>query len=254
MNRKRWQRHELLAAFALYCRTPFGRLDRRNPDIVRMASLLERTPSAVAMKLCNFASLDPVQKARGISGLGNASRADRALWDEFQGDSTALASASEQAYIELAHRGAAPGLDAPDMLAESTETETAAERRVRLVQGFFRAAVLTSYDMRCAVCELGIVDLLNASHIIPWRVNTRRRADPSNGLSLCALHDRAFDRGLITVDEALRTVVSPRILSEPPLPVLEAAFLQVHGRPIHSPHRFAPDPVALEYHRNHVFR
>jgi predicted restriction endonuclease len=219
-----------------------------------MASLLERTPSAVAMKLCNLASLDPVQQARGIRGLGNASQADRALWDELQRDPAAFAYASEQAFMQLERSQAGTVMDAPDALAEGMDTETTAERRVRLVQRFFRAAVLTSYHMRCAVCDLGVVDLLNASHIIPWRVSTERRADPTNGISLCALHDRAFDRGLITVDEAFHIVVSPRVLSEPPLPLLDAAFVQVHGKSICFPDRFAPDPAALEYHRKHIFR
>jgi hypothetical protein len=72
----------LLIAFRLYCRTQFGRLHYRNPAIIELAPLLARTPSAVAMKACNFASLDPVQRARHIAALGNVSRADRALWEE----------------------------------------------------------------------------------------------------------------------------------------------------------------------------
>lgn len=52
---KLWTRDELLIAFNLYCRTPFGRLHRGNPDIIAMAELLGRTPSSVSMKLCNFA-------------------------------------------------------------------------------------------------------------------------------------------------------------------------------------------------------
>ena len=55
----RWTRQQLKLAFHLYCQLPFGRLHRRNPEIVDLAELLGRTPSAVAMKLVNFASLDP---------------------------------------------------------------------------------------------------------------------------------------------------------------------------------------------------
>jgi predicted restriction endonuclease len=39
--------------------------------------------------------------------------------------------------------------------------------------------------------------MLNASHIIPWSIDEKRRADPGNGLALCAFHDRAFERGII---------------------------------------------------------
>ena len=83
MNRRPWSRDELLVAFRLYCGTPFGKLHQHNPEIIETARLLGRTPSAVGMKAINFASLDPVQQARNITALGNTSRADRALWDEF---------------------------------------------------------------------------------------------------------------------------------------------------------------------------
>ena len=39
-NRRNWSRDELLAAFNLYCRTPFGRLHRGNPDIIALAGRL----------------------------------------------------------------------------------------------------------------------------------------------------------------------------------------------------------------------
>ena len=59
-----WTRDELLVAFNLYCKTPFGRLHQRNPEIIRLASALGRTPSALAMKLVNFASLDPASATK----------------------------------------------------------------------------------------------------------------------------------------------------------------------------------------------
>ncbi len=52
-----WTRDQLLVAFRLYCRTPFGKLHQHNPEIIHLAAKLGRTPSAVGMKACNFASL-----------------------------------------------------------------------------------------------------------------------------------------------------------------------------------------------------
>jgi putative restriction endonuclease len=43
-----WTRDELLVCFNFYCRTPFGKYHRNNPDIIRLAEALNRTPSAVA--------------------------------------------------------------------------------------------------------------------------------------------------------------------------------------------------------------
>ena len=51
VSRRVWTRQELLVAFALYCRLPFGRLHSRNPEIVQFAEAIGRTPSALAMKL-----------------------------------------------------------------------------------------------------------------------------------------------------------------------------------------------------------
>ena len=125
--------------------------------------------------------------------------------------------------------------------------------RVRLVQQFFRQSVLSSYDFACTICQLALPRLLNASHIIPWSVSVDRRADPSNGLSLCALHDRAFDRGLIAIDEDYRVSVSNEARTDDPPELHRVALLAIDGRPIHMPERFTPDPEALAYHRENVF-
>ncbi|MEO6353373.1 MAG: hypothetical protein ABIO19_15380 [Burkholderiaceae bacterium] len=79
-----WTREQLLVAFNLYCQLPFGKLDQRNPDIIRFAAMIGRTPSALAMKLVNIASLDPVITDSGRKGLNGASKLDRAMWDEMQ--------------------------------------------------------------------------------------------------------------------------------------------------------------------------
>jgi putative restriction endonuclease len=80
----KWNIHELKLALALYCQLPFGKMHSRNHDIIRMAEKIGRTPSAVAMKLVNFASLDPEIVNSGRSGLGNASAMDRQVWNKFQ--------------------------------------------------------------------------------------------------------------------------------------------------------------------------
>ena len=79
-----WTRQQLLAAFALYCRLPFGRLHRGNSEIIRVATAIGRSPSALAMKLTNIASLDPAITATGRAGLTGASAADRQMWQEME--------------------------------------------------------------------------------------------------------------------------------------------------------------------------
>ena len=252
---RNWSRDELLLAFRLYCRTPFGKLHQHNPDIIALAHLVGRTPSAVGMKTCNFASLDPAQQARNIAGLGNASRADRSLWDEFATNPEAIAAEAEAVYARLALDQAAlaepPELDAEIIPVGPTEVERTV--RARRIQRFFRAAVLTSYDHRCAISGIAVPELLNASHIIPWRVSVERRADPRNGICLNALYDRAFDRGLITFDDNLRVIVSTRLHIEDAPPLHRNALLAIHGQAMRTPNRFLPDSRAMAYHREQVF-
>jgi hypothetical protein len=50
----------------------------------------------LAMKLVNFASLDPAITASGRKGLGNASATDRQVWNEFHADWDRLAVQSSK--------------------------------------------------------------------------------------------------------------------------------------------------------------
>lgn len=251
-RRRAWSRCELLLAFRLYCNTPFGKLHRSNPDIVALAHLLDRTPSAVAMKAVNFASLDPVLRARGIAGLGNASEQDKRLWQQFSDNPEEVAAAAEDAYEALARRDF-DNLETQQSIPDGP-TETTRPVRVRRVQAFFRSAVLVSYENRCALSDIAIPELLTACHIIPWNVSMKRRADPTNGIALNALYDRAFDRGLITFDENFRTVLSSRLRDGNAGAFQKRVFASMEGRPLRLPVRFAPDPEALRYHRENVFR
>ncbi len=248
--RRGWTRDELLIALRLYMRSPFGTLHGRNREIISLAARIGRTPSALAMKACNFASLDPAFRASNRRGLSGASDADRTLWAEFAGNAEMVAVEAEDAFARVI-----PPPDAEYQLPEIPEGETEVFRtiRARRVQSFFRAAVLTSYGSRCAITGLGIPDVLVASHIIPWSVSIERRADPTNGLCLNALFDRAFDRGLITIDEGHRVVVSRKLSEAAERADLECSIREAHGRPMRLPSRLAPDPVALVHHRDAIF-
>src|SRR5450830_1787031 len=90
-----WTREQLLVAFNLYCQLPFGKFHSRNPDIIRLAALIDRTPSALAMKLVNIASLDPLITDTGRVGLKGSSKLDRAMWDEMQNDWNSFAIQSQ---------------------------------------------------------------------------------------------------------------------------------------------------------------
>ncbi|NVO84482.1 hypothetical protein [Hymenobacter terrestris] len=88
-----WNRDELLLAINLYCKLPFGQLHKGNPEIIRLAGLLGRTASSIALKLVNFASLDP---SLDRTGMSNASKLDRQVWAEFYADWAGRVLESEQ--------------------------------------------------------------------------------------------------------------------------------------------------------------
>jgi len=248
MTRRPWSRDELLVTFNLYCKLPFGKLHRGHPRIIDLADHLQRTPNAVAMKLVNLASLDPEIRESGRRGLPNASRADRAIFDEFYADSEALAAASEAAWERLVD-----GVSdvAPTESAGPTEVERTI--RARRVQRFFRESLLINYERRCAISEIGLPGLLNASHIIPWATDVKRRADPRNGILLCTVYDRAFDQGLITFDEKHRLILHDRLKADDHPAMIDRMFRSIEGAPLKLPKRAQPDPEALAYHRREVF-
>lgn len=252
MNRRNWTRDELLIVFRYYCTTPFGKLHSRNPEIIEIAGGVNRTPSAVAMKACNFASLDPAHRKRNIRALKNVSRADREIWEEFHSDWERLVLESEKAYSRLLDRSTGSDLIDSIKIPEGP-SEIKRTINARRLQGFFRAAVLASYENCCAISGATIPDLINASHIIPWRIDKSRRADPSNGIALNVLYDRAFDRGLIAFDNSSRVMVSSKLKLPKLSKIHKLTLVDIEGKKLQAPKRFAPDPDAIAYHREEIF-
>jgi putative restriction endonuclease len=69
----------------------------------------------------------------------------------------------------------------------------------RLHQARFRNQVLDAYRERCAVCVLRVRPLLDAAHIVP-DVDPKPVIAVNEGLSLCAIHHRAFDAKILRYD------------------------------------------------------
>ncbi len=251
MTRQNWTRDQLLKALALYCQIPFGKMHSRNPAVIALAQAIGRTPSAVALKLVNFASLDPELRERGVGGMGNTAAADRDIWNEFFGKWDVLADNAvviEPFVEEIEPRSRLVPAGAP-----SGPTEVRREVTTRRGQSFFRAAVLAAHDGRCCITGITSEPLLRASHIVPWSHDPALRLDPRNGLCLNALHDAAFDRGLITLSERFVLQVSKRVKAEVPEAIYRGMFESREGTAIAMPERFTPSAEMLEYHRRSVF-
>ena len=87
---------------------------------------------------------------------------------------------------------------------------------------------------------------------MPWCKDKQNRLNPSNGLCLSAIHDRAFDKGLITLSDDLRIIVSEQLKRRDEA-FVQAVFLPLEGRFIALPERFVPDPVFIARHRSEEF-
>lgn len=261
-----WTRDQLLVAFNLYCKIPFSKTKANNPSVIQVAHLIGRSPASVAMKLGNFGSFDPALHTKGIRGLSRASRADRAIWEEFNQSWERLSIESELATERLRastqmkppKRGKTKGSSQPyswklqDILAGPSETSR--QVKVRLHQRFFREAVMASYGSNCCVCSNPVPQLLTAGHIIPWAKREDLRANPRNGLCLCSIHHDAFDCGLWTVDNSYEIRLSPELVAYLPNKTLEASFAVYSKVRIHMPDKFWPEQEFLAYHRMNLFR
>lgn len=254
MPRKNWNREELIVAYNLYCKTPFGKIDDNNPEIINLANIIGRTPSAVALKLSNFASLDPELQKRNIVGMRHGSKSDKEIWNEFNGNWDELAFESEillaQAKGEPIEKSAK--IDLESLPIEGKDREAIIKARVN--QNFFRSAILASYENKCCITGIAMPELLVASHIIPWSKDEKNRLNPHNGLCLNLLHDKAFDRGLITITENYKMKLSPTLMNYKKNEAIEKFFLPYEDQTISLPKKFLPDKSFLRYHYETVFK
>lgn len=110
-------------------------------------------------------------------------------------------------------------LDNPERVNDALIEKVSAARKTSLVainkrirDASFKSRVLTAYRFECAFCGMQL-KLIDAAHIIP--VSDPNGSDEtSNGISLCALHHRAFDRALVTFDEEYRIKLNDKELDK----------------------------------------
>ena len=229
---ERWTPDQLKLVLELYVITPFGKIHSKNPEVIALAGRIGRTSSAVALKMVNFASLDPTLGQRGMK---NASKRDREVWDEFFDG--LVEGAVEDGFSEREQQGYL-------FDSERVGRDIASVTNVRRGQSFFRRMILASYDNRCSISSISNEMLLVASHIDPWSLNSNRRLDPTNGICLCSIFDKAFDTGLIAVGDDFEVLVSSR-LSENDCEKLRA----IGSSKIRLPSRFLPDQMLFRSHR-----
>jgi putative restriction endonuclease len=246
-----WTKEQLILTINLYSKIPFGKMHRGNPEVKELAELIGRTPSAVARKLGNFASFDPKLKERGVKGLPNTSGLDKETWNEYMQN-------WEEHFFEgeklLANRKHTTIEKLYDINLEDLPIVEGRERErlvmIRVNQSQFRKIVLTNFNNQCCITGISIPELIVASHIIPWSKDKGNRLAPQNGLALNTLHDKAFDRHLITVTEDLKIKISPKFYKHQEVLSIKQNFIDYDGKSLILPKKFYPDAEFLRMHND----
>lgn len=93
-----------------------------------------------------------------------------------------------------------------------TETERSGLVTSRVGQGAYRKRIIHRWEYKCAVTNFNKLDILIASHIVPWsKATDQERLDVNNGLLLSPTYDALFDKHLITFDNMGKIQLSDKI-------------------------------------------
>ncbi|MDB1262828.1 HNH endonuclease [Bifidobacterium bifidum] len=258
-----------MMAFALYIVLEPRECDDKGLDVQRLASFLHRTPSSVALKIWNIAAYDANRKACGRVGMKHGSKLDSQVWQWYAEDPDAFmeqcldvlrrallqANASNFTPAPLAPDRHSP-LETATALLIDEHAPTKEERPItmlqRVNQSYFRNSLLQNYHGTCCITGMQIPKLLIASHIKPWKASTpNEKTAASNGLLLNAFHDRAFDQGLISIDDDYRIMVNHDKVRHSD--ISDRWLYDFDGHEISLPAISQPSHEFIEYHHKHIF-
>lgn len=254
MPKNLWTREELILAFNLYLKLPFGKMHKHTPEIIELAKLLGRTPSSIGMRLGNFASIDPYHQQRGVGGLKGGMNQVKPIWEEFNNNREELMFQSEQILAQkentsIENKYQELLFDLKDLKGETVTREV----KTRVNQSVFRQMVLANYATKCAITGIDIPQLLFASHIIPWSKNEKERLNPENGICLSPLYDKAFDKGLIGISTNYQIILSKDLKVKKNTSFYTNHFEPLENLKINEPLKYLPRKEFLEYHLDTIF-
>lgn len=254
MERKLWTREELILVFNLYLKLPFGKMHTRTPEIIEMANLIGRTVNSIAIRLTNFASCDPYHQNRGVKGMVGGIKQCQPIWDEFFGNKEILIFESERILAEKENQTIESKFnellfDLKDLKGETKLREV----KTRVNQNVFRQIVLANYSGKCAITGIDLPELLFASHIIPWSKNEEERLNPENGICLSALYDKAYDKGLISINENYQVLISEKLKKKRDADYYVKYFAPIENQSLILPQRYFPKKEFIQYHLDEIF-
>lgn len=250
-----WARDELILALNLYLKLPFGKLHSGQPQVIELARIMNRTSSSVAMRLNNFASVDPYHQKRGIAGLSGGRKQVEPIWAEFIDNKEELLFESERILAEKENSSIENKFIEALKGTEHLKGEyKIREIKTRVNQNVFRQIVLANYENKCAISGIDIPDLLVASHIVPWSKNEQERLNPENGICLSPLYDRAYDKGYIGVNEKFEILLCTEFKKKIKQEYYLNYFNSISEKKILMPKKYYPKKEFLKYHLEVIFK
>lgn len=136
-----------------------------------------------------------------------------------------------------------------------TEMNNLDEEEIFIRQGAFKRIVPKIYNHSCCISEMRIasnyeIQMIDACHIIPF--SESHDDTITNGISLCPNLHRAFDRGLITIDNEYRILVSEKFSEDS----LEYSIRKFDNKSMLLPFesKYYPSIKNLDWHRQNIFR
>lgn len=226
----------------------------RTPEIIEMANLIGRTVNSTAIRLTNFAACDPYHQNRGVKGMVGGIKQCQPIWDEFFGNKELLIFESETILAQKENLTIESKFD--DILFDIKDLKGETKLRevkTRVNQNVFRQIVVANYSSKCAITGIDLPELLFASHIIPWSKNEDERLNPENGIFLSALYDKAFDRGLIAVNEKYQILISEKLKKKKDADYYGKYFAPIENQLLISPQRYFPKKEFIQYHLDVIF-
>ena len=254
MRGEKWTREEMILAFNLYLKLPFGKMHRGTTEIIELANLMGRSVNSVTLRLVNYASCDPYHQQRGVKGMVGGLKQCQPIWDEFANNRDTLLFESERILAEKEHQTIETKFnellfDIQDLKGETKIREV----KTRVNQNVFRQIVLANYNKQCAITGIDIPDLLFASHIIPWAASEQERLNLENGICLSALYDKAFDKGLIGINANYEVMLSIALQKNKGKDYFVKYFAPIEKVKLQMPQKYLPKAEFLEWHRDCVF-
>ncbi len=82
----------------------------------------------------------------------------------------------------------------------------------------------------------------------------KNRLNPSNGIAINALHDRAFENGLLTITPEYIIKISSILQKQMKSTSVNNYFIKYHNNELLLPFRFLPDVEFLKYHNQERFK